>query len=162
VAADPSRSGAALRRDPPRHDVDRVELGASARSALSCFSVIAKEWHMNQTLGWTRKHASQVWHSLEIYILPTMGPRPIDEIQPREFMALIKGIEDREAGENATRVLQRVRAVFSRAVGLGYREVNPDRELQKRNKLPHRKRTGYRSVKFFTRGKPRGRISGRI
>ena len=31
-------------------------------------------------------------------------------------MALIEGIEDLGAGEIATRVLQRVRAVFSRAV----------------------------------------------
>ena len=65
-------------------------------------------------------------------------PRPINAIQPREIMALIEGIEDRGAGEIATRVLQRVRAVFSRAVALGYREVNPASEL--RNHLKPRKK----------------------
>jgi integrase len=84
------------------------------------------------------KHASQVWRSLEIDILPTLGPRPIDEIQPREIMALIENIEDRGAGEIATRVLQRVRAVFSRAVALGHREVNPASELH--NHLKPRKK----------------------
>lgn len=53
-------------------------------------------------------------------------------------MALIEGIEDRGAGETATRVLQRVRAVFSRAVALGYREVNPAGELH--NHLKPRKK----------------------
>ena len=101
------------------------------------FLAVAKEWHTRQTPGWTKKHASQVWRSLEIDILPTLGPRPIDEIQPREIMALIEGIEDRGAGEIATRVLQRVRAVFSRAVALGYREVNPAGELH--NHLKPRK-----------------------
>ena len=40
-------------------------------------------------------------------------------------MGLIEGIEDRGAGEIATRVLQRVRAVFSRAVALGYARSIP-------------------------------------
>ncbi len=39
-------------------------------------------------------------------------------------MALIEGMEDRGAGEIATRVLQRMWAVFSRAVAFGYRKVN--------------------------------------
>lgn len=55
-----------------------------------------------------------------------------------EIMALIEGIEDRGAGEIATRVLKRVRAVFSRAVALGYRDVNPAGELH--NHLKPRKK----------------------
>lgn len=55
-----------------------------------------------------------------------------------EIMALIERIEDRGAGEIATRVLQRVRAVFSRAVALGYRDVNPADELHNHLK-PRRK-----------------------
>ncbi len=53
-------------------------------------------------------------------------------------MALTEGIKDRGAGETATRVLQRVRAVFARAVALGYREVNPVGELH--NHLKPRKK----------------------
>lgn len=117
--------------------VKQVEKQASD-SATPTFLAVAKEWHTRQTPGWTRKHASQVWRSLEIDILPTLGPRPVDEIQPREIMALIEGIEDRGAGEIATRVLQRVRAVFSRAVALGFRDVNPAGEL--RNHLKPRKK----------------------
>jgi len=107
-------------------------------STTPSFLEVADEWHRRQSPGWTSKHAAQVWRSLEIDILPTLGPRPIDQIQPKEIMALIEGIEDRGAGEIATRVLQRVRAVFSRAVALGYREVNPASEL--RNHLKPRKK----------------------
>ena len=100
-----------------------------AEGSTITFLEVANVWYTRQSPGWTRKHASQVWRSLESDILPTLGPRSIDQIQPREIMALIEGIEDRGAGESATRVLQRVRAVFSRAVVLGYREVNPAAEL---------------------------------
>jgi integrase len=128
-------------QDARKHDdpsaVKQVEKQA-LDSTTPTFLAVAKEWHTRQTPGWTRKHASQVWRSLEIDILPTLGPRPIDEIQPREIMALIEGIEDRGAGEIATRVLQRVRAVFSRAVALGYRDVNPAGELH--NHLKPRKK----------------------
>ena len=47
----------------------------------------------------------------------------------REIMSIIEAIENRGAGETATSVLQRVRSAFSRAVVLGYREVNPAAEL---------------------------------
>jgi hypothetical protein len=90
-------------------------------STTPTFLAVAKEWYTRHTPGWTKKHASQVWRSLEIDIPPKLGPRPIGEIQPREIMDLIEGIEDRGAGEIATRGLQRLRAIFSRAVALGYR-----------------------------------------
>jgi integrase len=102
------------------------------------FLAIAKERHARQTPGWTRKHASLVWHSLEKDILPTLGPRPVDDIQPRQILALIEGVEDRDAGAIAKRALQRVRAVLSRAVALGYRDVNPAGEL--RNHLKPRRK----------------------
>ena len=131
-----ARWSAARELDDPSA-VKRAEKQA-ADSSTPTFLAVAKEWHARQTPGWTRKHASQVWRSLEIDILPTLGPRPIDEIQLREIMALIENIEDRGAGEIATRVLQRVRAVFSRAVALGHREVNPASELH--NHLKPRKK----------------------
>ena len=89
-------------------------------SKTPAFLGVAKKWHTRQTPGWRKKHASQVWRSLEIDILPTLGPRPIDEIQPREVMALIEGIEDRGAGEIATRVSRKARAPLQR-VARGHR-----------------------------------------
>jgi len=124
--------------DPSAAKRAEKEQQRAEESTTPTFLEVANEWHRRQSPGWTNKHASQVWRSLEIDILPTLGPQPIDQIQPKEIMALIEGIEDRDAGEIATRVLQRVRAVFSRAVALGYREVNPAAEL--RNHLKPRKK----------------------
>ena len=93
------------------------------------FLKVANEWYARQAPGWTKNHAAQVWRTLDADILPTLGSRPIHEITPREIMTLIEAIEHRGAGETAARVLQRVRAVCSRAVALGYREVNPAAEL---------------------------------
>ncbi len=60
---------------------------------MPTFLEVANEWHRRQSPGWTKKHASQVWRSLDIDILPKLGPRPVDQIQPMEIMALIEGIE---------------------------------------------------------------------
>ncbi|MCP5319678.1 MAG: tyrosine-type recombinase/integrase [Pseudomonadales bacterium] len=103
----------------------------STGSKAPTFLDVAKEWHSRQLHGWTRKHAAQVWSTLEADIFPELGSRPIDAILPREIMVLIEAIEDRGAGEVAARVLQRVRAVFSRAVALGYRDINPASELHR-------------------------------
>ena len=98
-------------------------------SSTPTFLEIAREWHTRQSPGWSKKHASQVWRSLDLNVFPQIGPRPIDEIKPLEIMALIEAIENRGAGEIAARVLQRVRAVFSRAVALGFRDINPASDL---------------------------------
>jgi len=103
------------------------------------FLRVADEWYARQSPGWTHKHASQVWRTLDSDILPVLGARPIDDIKPQEIMSLIEAIENRGAGETATRVLQRVRSVFSRAVALGYRNVNPAAELHHQLK-PRKKR----------------------
>ena len=108
-------------------------------STKPTFFRVANEWYARQAPGWTRKHASQIWRTLDCDIMPTLGSRPVDEIEPREIMPLIEAIENRGAGETAARVLQRVRAVFSRAVALGYLEVNPASELHHQLK-PRKKR----------------------
>ena len=113
-------------RDPSARKQAEKRVGGSSRPT---FLTVAKDWHARQAPGWTAKHAAQVWRTLEVDIVPTLGARPIDAIEPREIMALIEAIEDRGSGEVAARVLQRVRAVFSRAVALGYREFNPAGEL---------------------------------
>lgn len=103
----------------------------SAGSKAPTFLEVAEEWYSRQSPGWARTHAYQVWRTLEMDIFPALGSRPVDEIQPREIMALIETIEDRGSGEVAARVLQRVRSVFSRAVALGYRDINPAGELHR-------------------------------
>ena len=108
-------------------------------SSKPTFIEIAREWHTRPSPGWSKKHASQVWRSLDLNVLPQLGPCPIDEVKPHEIMELIEAIESREAGQIAARELQRIRAVFSRAVALGFREVNPASELHHHLK-PRRKR----------------------
>ena len=72
-------------------------------SKMPTFLEVANEWHRRQSPGWTKKHASQVWRSLDIDILPKLGPRPVDQIQPMEIMALIEGIEDGCSSSGATK-----------------------------------------------------------
>jgi hypothetical protein len=60
-------------------------------SKTPTFLAVANEWDQRQLPGWRKRHASQVLRSLEIDILPTLGSRPVEQIQPREIMALNDG-----------------------------------------------------------------------
>ena len=143
----------------------------AASSSRPTFSRVASEWYARQAPGWTRKHASQVWRTLECDVLPALGSRHIDDIKPREIMSLIEAIENRGAGETATRMLQRVRSVFSRAVVLGYREVNPAAELhhqlKPRKKIPQTALSADELPQFLSalesyRGNPATRLGLRL
>jgi hypothetical protein len=43
-------------------------------STMPTFLEVAKEWNRRQSPGWSKKHASQVWRSLDADVLPTLGP----------------------------------------------------------------------------------------
>ena len=62
--------------------------------------------------------------SLGNYVLPELGPRPVDLIQPRDVMGVLLPIWG-EMPETARRVRQRISIVMKWAVAQGYRGDNP-------------------------------------
>lgn len=93
--------------------------------ARNSFETIAREWHGNQKAKWTDKHCQQVLTSLENDIFPKIGNRPVTQIKSSEVLEAIREIEKRGAQEIATRVLQRVNAVFVYAIANDHIETNP-------------------------------------
>src|SRR5262245_35213856 len=62
---------------------------------------------------------------METYVFPTIGDRPVAEIEAREMLEVLTPIWFAKA-ETARRVLQRMEAVFKSAILRGYRErVSP-------------------------------------
>ncbi len=62
-------------------------------------------------------------------MLKALGDRPLATITPLEVMNAVKAVEARGAGEQAGRVLQRVKAIFRWAVIHGRLESNPMLDL---------------------------------
>ena len=67
------------------------------------------------------KHAAQWQSTMETYVFPTIGNRPVGEIEAREILDLLTPIWFAKA-ETARRVLQRLEAVFKSAILRGYRQ----------------------------------------
>lgn len=73
---------------------------------VNSFEAVALEWYNKQLHTWVEHHASDVKRRLESNIFPTLGKRPIDQINALELLEAIRKIEARGAYDLAHRVLQ--------------------------------------------------------
>jgi len=71
------------------------------------------------------KHAAQWQSTMDTYVFPSIGNRPVREIEAQEILDVLTPIWFAKA-ETARRVLQRMEAVFKSAILRGYRQqVSP-------------------------------------
>lgn len=98
-------------------------------SAANTFEAVARDWHVTKTSGWTAAHATKILDSLENNVFKDLGDRPISEVTPPEILSVVRVIEKRGSLEIASRVLQRISAVFRFAIAEGKVTSNPARDL---------------------------------
>ena len=107
-------------------------------SAENSFEVVANEWYIKQLHTWVEHHASDVKRRLERNIFPTLGKRPIADIEAAELLQTIRKIEVRGAHDLAHRVLQVCGQVFRYGIATGRCTRNLSTDL--RGALtPHKK-----------------------
>ena len=99
--------------------------------------------------GWRgRWHAQNWWRSMERYVFPRIGNRPVSEVNTADVLEILSPIWHAKA-ETARAVRQRIRSVLEWAIALDMRSDNPcDRVLTvlgaqndivtHRQALPHR------------------------
>ncbi len=105
------------------------------------FETIAKEWHKLQKGAWSENHSVRVLASLQKEAFKDIGTIPIQDVTAAHVLAVIRKIEQRDALEIASRVLQRCSAIFRYAIQTGRVEHNPVTDLQgalKTKKIEHR------------------------
>jgi integrase len=106
-----------------------AEKTRAKHDAANTFEALARDWLQHMGSKWAAVTRERVLAAFERDVFPAIGRRPIVEIKPREVAAIAKAVEARGAGEMASRVLQRVRAVFRYAVAHERLESNPLSEL---------------------------------
>jgi integrase len=152
-------------------DAKREQKRLGMARAENSFERVAKEWHENQKGRWSAKHASRVLKSLEREIFPTIGAKPIHDIQAPAILEVIRRIEKRGALDVASRALQRVSAVFRYAIITGRTTYNPAADLVgslKTRKVTHRAALSRAQLpEFLTRlnaydGQPLTRLALRL
>jgi hypothetical protein len=99
-------------RDHARHNLEAS--GVTFRRAFETLFVTKRQSLSNA------KHAAQWRSTMESYVFPWIGDRPVGDIEAREILELLAPIWFTKV-ETARRVLQRMEAVFKSAILRGYR-----------------------------------------
>ncbi|ROH87962.1 DUF4102 domain-containing protein [Pseudomethylobacillus aquaticus] len=83
------------------------------------FEDVAREWYGKLQPTWTMSHATDVLRRLQVNIFPTVGKRPIADIDGVEWLAAIAKIEQRGATDLARRVSSVGGQVFRYGIATG-------------------------------------------
>lgn len=127
---------------------------AKRAKALSTVEAVARAWLDHRKTAWVERTRTVILASLENDVFPTLGARPIADIQPADIRALVQGIEARGAGETAGRVFQRLRSIFRFAIAHDVIATDPTyplkpAEIFKPRKVEHRAALSERDVPTF-------------
>jgi integrase len=94
-------------------------------AAANSFEHLAREYHALQKPMWSSHHATDWINTLEKIVFPRFGHRPLADIETPDVLDILRELEARGTFEIRARVLQRIRAVFSFAIGSGRARLNP-------------------------------------
>lgn len=122
-----ARDGLAQGADPSAAKKETKRL--AALSAATSFEAVAREWYESQRGGWSAGYAEKVIASLEGDVFPTLGDRPVTEIEAHHLVEVLRVVEARGVRETAKRILQRSRAVFQYGIMTGRCARNPASDI---------------------------------
>jgi integrase len=126
----------------------------AAHQAVNTLEAVANDWMTHQAARWDPVTEARVRASLTSDVFPVLGSRSLASIRPGEVMAVVKTIESRGAGDQAGRVLQRIKAVYRWAVTHERLESNPmldlvPSEILKPRQVNHRAALSDRELPAF-------------
>lgn len=119
------------------HDF-KYKIGDQAQASIT-FEQAARKWmlvHLPKLKN--IKHKLQIAATLEQFIYPAFGKKPISDITRKELVWAVQAIDERGITETAHRVAGRVKQVFDYGVDLGEINVNPAIGLTKVLRKPQR------------------------
>ncbi|WP_162683173.1 DUF4102 domain-containing protein [Rhodobacteraceae bacterium DSL-40] len=94
-------------------------------AAVPTFEVAARACLAELAPTWTGPRQSAIWwRSMEAYIFPALGSRPVDEISAQAVRAVLEPVWTSKP-ETARKLVRRVQAVFRHALGRGYIREDP-------------------------------------
>ncbi|ELW9470033.1 tyrosine-type recombinase/integrase [Enterobacter asburiae] len=92
------------------------------------FKTVALSWHKSN-LKWSQNTADRLLASMNNHIFPIIGHLSVSELKPRNFIDLLKGIEEKGLLEVASRTRQHLCSIMRHAVHQGLIDTNPAANL---------------------------------
>jgi integrase len=122
--------------------------------AENTLQAVAADWLEHQSNKWIPETKARIWHTLKADLFPTLGDRSLVSIKPKEIMRAVQKVEARGAADQASRVLQRVKAIYRWAATHGRIESNPmldlvPGEILKPREVQHRAALSERDLPEF-------------
>jgi integrase len=115
------RSGASEGRDMVAEEKQAKRLAAAPTRSITFRAAFDGYFEMKEQQLSNEKHKAQWRSTMEAYVFPSIGKRPVGEIAAAEVIDILKPIWNTKR-ETARRVLQRMRAVFEAAIVRGERQ----------------------------------------
>jgi len=159
VAAFQARKAIESGEDPIEQRNRRMASVANA-AAIPSFADAARNVHADLADGFrNKKHIDQWINTLELYVIPMIGTKPVNELRAGDFAACLRPIWLKKP-ETASRVKQRCDAVMTWCAALGQIVASPvgvvDRLLPKqpgkRERVEHQPALPWRKLPEFFRG----------
>lgn len=108
----------------------RRQKHVAALEAAQTFELVAREWHKRNHGQWSKGHADNIIHRLEIDLFPSIGHYAVSKITAPVILSCLQKIEDRGAQEVARRTLSMCGQVCRYAVVTGRAERDVTRDLK--------------------------------
>ena len=128
AARDDAKRSLAANIDPST--VKRERKRAAKVAADNSFEAVAREWHENWKDARTHYYAGQILRRMEADVFPTIGRRPIAELEPAELLDMLRKVERRGVNETARRLKQLVGQIFRFAIVTGRAKRDPSADLK--------------------------------
>lgn len=107
-------------------DVRREQKITQKIAADNSFETVARAWWENWKKRRTSdRHVEQTLRRLEANVFPSIGSRPISQVQPRDIAELLRTMDKRGVNDLAKRAHQTVSQVFRFAIANSLADVNP-------------------------------------
>src|SRR5271170_3991934 len=123
-----------------------VQRKADKIAIENSFRSIASLWLEHWQYGKSPRHVDSTKRRLTANILPSLGARPIAEIEAPELVAMTKAIEQRGARDIAKRALETTGQIFRYGIAHGYAKRNPASEIRPSDILKSTRKTNYARI----------------
>jgi integrase len=133
------------------NDIDPVQAQKAEKEAKrlaqeNSFEAVSRAWFDSWRTEKSPRHAGYVLRRLETDVFPSIGKRPIAEIQAPELVTMMKAIQGRGALDIAKRSYQMTSQIFRYALAHGLAQRNPAADIRPSDVLPSRRQKNYARV----------------
>lgn len=92
---------------------------------VNTFEVLSAEWMSKKGAKWSERYKNKTRQSLELDVYPDIGSQPVANIGVLDVKRILDRVQRRGALEVASRLRQRIEAIFTYAIGTGRATENP-------------------------------------